>query len=364
MSAKSPKSLPPRPNLDHLRAQSKTLLADLRAGKASAVRTFIAHLPAAKDLTPDRVRSAGFRLADAQSAIARKSGFDHWPGLARHVQHLRALEGEWAFDSLEVDGTRMPVPLDVRLLIDGDRFCLKSPEANYEGVFNIDIEQDPPRIDIEFIAGPEAGEWSYGIFTLDGDHLTIGLGLTGAPRPVRFATTAGSGHALEHLRRISAERPAGVSGGTRASPDAGKPEVRGPATLAQPIDESAFTLTMTPLLERLQGHWLPVSLVTNGQPVQDAFLSYGSRTQAGNETSVVFGGQTMLHALVRLDESVSPVAVDYLNIGKGPRTVSSGILEWVGDDLRVCMAKPGDQRPTSFSSDAGSGRTLSRWRRR
>jgi hypothetical protein len=89
MTAKSPKpakSLPARPNLDHLRSQARTLLADLRAGKASAAKTFIAHLPAAKTLTPDRVRAAGFRLADAQSAIARKSGFDHWPGLARHVQ--------------------------------------------------------------------------------------------------------------------------------------------------------------------------------------------------------------------------------------------------------------------------------------
>jgi hypothetical protein len=78
----------------------------------------------------------------------------------------------------------------------------------------------------------------------------------------------------------------------------------------------------------------------------------------------VFGGQTMVHALMRLDESASPVAIDYLNIGKGPRVISLGILDWVGADLRVCMAKAGDPRPEEFSSPAGSGRTLSTWKRK
>ena len=47
------------------------------------------HLPAAKGMTADQVRQAGFRLADAQSAVARKTGFASWPHLARHVQQLR-----------------------------------------------------------------------------------------------------------------------------------------------------------------------------------------------------------------------------------------------------------------------------------
>jgi uncharacterized protein (TIGR03067 family) len=349
-------SLPARPNLDHLRSQAKALLADLRDGKASAAQTFVAHLPAASRLTPAQVRGAGFRLADAQSAIARKSGFKNWPGLARHVEQLRALEGDWAFQRLEVDGRAMPVPETARLLIDGDRFRMESPEASHEGEFNIDVEQDLPRIDIEFIAGPETGEWSYGIYRLDGDDLTLCLGLAGSPRPTRFATTAGSGHALERLRRVSSERPQGVTGGTRSA-------AARQSEPARAVDEAAFTLRPTPLLERLQGTWRPVSLVTSGKPLDAAFLAYGSRTQTGNETRVVFGGQTIVHALMNLDELASPVAIDYLNIGKGPRAISLGILDWIGDDLRVCMAKAGETRPSDFSCDPGSGRTLSRWRR-
>ena len=91
-----------RPNLEHLRKQAKTLLSDLRAGNVAAANTFIEHLPAAHAMTPADVRRAGFRLGDAQSATAHKSGFGTWPGLARHVEQLRALEGEWTFGSLEI----------------------------------------------------------------------------------------------------------------------------------------------------------------------------------------------------------------------------------------------------------------------
>ena len=172
--------------------------------------------------------------------------------------------------SLEIDSAEMPVPSfpAPRLLIDGDLFRMESPEAIYEGVFNIDVEQEPSHIDIEFIEGPESGEWSYGIYALDADDLTMCLGLTGSPRPKQFATTKGSGHALERFRRVSSGRPANVTGGKRNEPVSPKREREGgPST----VDESAFTQEMTPLMRKLQGDWLPVSLVTNGTPLQSAF---------------------------------------------------------------------------------------------
>jgi uncharacterized protein (TIGR03067 family) len=121
---------------------------------------------------------------------------------------------------------------------------------------------------------------------------------------------------------------------------------------------------MTPLLRRLQGEWTPVALVTNGTPLAANLLAFGSRTMAANETKVVFGGQTMVHARIRFDESVTPIAVDYLNIGRGGRTVTHGIFEWAGDEARFCMAAAGAARPDEFSCDAGSGRTVSRWKRK
>ena len=83
-----------------------------------------------------------------------------------------------------------------------------------------------------------------------------------------------------------------------------------------------------------------------------------------NETKVVFGSQTMVHAKVRPGEPTMPVAIDYLDVGRGGKTITRGIFEWAGDETRFCMAAPGDSRPSDFSGDAGSGRTLSLWKRR
>lgn len=99
-----------------------------------------------------------------------------------------------------------------RLLIDGDRFRTESPEATYEGVFNINVEAQPHEIDIEFIAGPEAGNWNFGIFQLDGNQLELCLDLNGKPRPTEFLTSPGSGHAYERLTRTSLSRPENVTG--------------------------------------------------------------------------------------------------------------------------------------------------------
>jgi uncharacterized protein (TIGR03067 family) len=220
--------LPARPNLDHLRGQAKTLLAQLKDGDASAAKTFIQHLPAAKKLSPAKVRAAGFRLADAQSAVARQSGFESWAQLTKHVEQLRALEGEWNFVGLQVDGNDMPpaATASSRLLIDGDRFRMESPEANYDGIFTIDAGAEPMRIDIEFVEGPEAGHSSLGIYELAGDQLTICLGLVGSTRPVSFSTKPGSGHALERLRRASAGRQPRATGGARPGSDRGQTGVR------------------------------------------------------------------------------------------------------------------------------------------
>jgi uncharacterized protein (TIGR03067 family) len=349
------KKLPARPNLDHLRRQAKVLLTDLAAGKPEAAATLREHLPAAKKLTVAQVRTTLFRLADAQAAIARQSGFAGWPHLARHVEQLRALEGEWAFESLEVDGNPMPTGMlsGSRILIDGDRFRTESPDATYEGIFNLNVETGPHEIDIEFVAGPEAGNWNYGIFCLDGDRLEICLDLNGKPRPGEFKTAPRSGHAWEILRRASAARPVAVTGGSLAA-----------TTLAPAAQTKAgFDHAPSPLLRKLQGEWTPVEIVSDGGALPPTMLGMGYRLATKNEIRVVFGGRTMIHALVKLDPSTDPVAVDYYNLdGPIEGTIQHGIMRWVDGDVCFCMAPAGQPRPTDFTSSAGSGRTYSRWR--
>ena len=130
------------------------------------------------------------------------------------------------------------------------------------------------------------------------------------------------------------------------------------------MDETGFSPHVTPLLEKLQGDGVPTRLVNDGKPLGPDLLRYGSRTMTGNETKVVFGGQVMLHALIRIDDSLMPHAVDYLNVGRGPRAITRGIIEVAGDTVRFCMAAAGAPRPAEFASPAGSGCLLSEWRKK
>jgi uncharacterized protein (TIGR03067 family) len=147
-----------------------------------------------------------------------------------------------------------------------------------------------------------------------------------------------------------------VDGGHRAESPA-------PAE-AVAVDEGAFVQEMTPLLQQLQGEWLPVAMVSSGQVIPQAMLAFGTRTMRGNEVKVVFNGQTMVHAKVRIEESKTPVAVDYMNVGRGPRLVTHGILELRAGLARFCMASPGAPRPAGFESVAGDGLFFSEWKRK
>jgi uncharacterized protein (TIGR03067 family) len=325
------KQLPHRPNLEHLRGQSKRLLTDLKKRNPKA------------------------KLAEAQLNIARDNGFTSWPALVKRVEQLHALEGEWRFVGLQVDGGDVPAAMSAqsRILIDGDRFRMESPEATYDGVFSIDASVEPMRIDIEFVEGPEAGNWSYGIYQLSGDQLTICLGVAGASRPKSFATRKGNGHALERLRRVSGTRPSNVTGGAQTATSL--------RPVASPVEAKHFDVPMTALLKKLQGEWAARELVTNGEPMRADWLAFGRRTTDGNEMKVVFGGQVMSHAKMRFDETVLPVAVDYLNLsGAAKGKITLGIMDWVGDEVRFAIAGPGVPRPVSFDA-AGKGITLSRW---
>ena len=73
------------------------------------------------------------------------------------------------------------------------------------------------------------------------------------------------------------------------------------------------------MLQRLEGDWLPVRLVTNGEETRADWLPFGSRTATGNEVKVIFGGQVMLHAKVRIDDATIPIAVDYLHLKGGAK---------------------------------------------
>ena len=240
-----------------------------------------------------------------------------------------------------------------RLLIDGDRFRTESPEATYEGLFNIDVEAQPHEIDIEFVEGPEAGTRITGSSASTATRSSSAS--TSAAGPVRQNSTPSTAAAMPSRRSAGAPGPARVR--SREAPRPPAPA----ATVAADGDGPVRIRRSGPTIHRLQGDWSAVKLVRDGQETPSMILATGRRQATKNELKISFGGQLVIHALVRIDETQDPIHVDYYNVGGFSRgTAQQGIMKWVGDDACFCMAAPGRPRPTDF--EGTDGQTLSQWR--
>ena len=80
------RALPLNPSLEHLKYQAKDLLKGLAARDpvvAQRIREFQPQWTKASDA---EIFAAPFRLADAQLAIARESGFASWARLKRRIE--------------------------------------------------------------------------------------------------------------------------------------------------------------------------------------------------------------------------------------------------------------------------------------
>ncbi len=84
----SPKSLPDRPSVEHLKNQAKELLNGFKDRDRTAVTRISAHFPKLKSAPEDQVLAYRFVLQDAQLVVAREYGFDSWTKLKQHVEAL------------------------------------------------------------------------------------------------------------------------------------------------------------------------------------------------------------------------------------------------------------------------------------
>ena len=251
---------------------------------------------------------------------------------------LDSLQGSWSITALEVEGQPMPAAMlsDARVVIKGGRFKSTGMGAVYEGILELDPSRNPWKLDMKFDAGPEKGATNPGIYELDGDVLRICLNTRGSVRPSSFATTPGSGFALETLTR-------GVVKAEKSKKPAPAPAGTGPAT-------------------EFEGEWRMVSGVIDGLTMEESVVKWVKRVTKGNQTTVYAGPQVMLKFEFTHDASKSPKAIDYVNLA-GPNKGKSqqGIYEFEGKLLKVHIAAPGAPRPTRFeSSGAGS---LTVWKR-
>ncbi|WP_165229080.1 TIGR03067 domain-containing protein [Aquisphaera insulae] len=108
-------------------------------------------------------------------------------------------------------------------------------------------------------------------------------------------------------------------------------------------------------LKALQGTWQVTSMEREGEtvPAED-FKTWGVRYE-GNRVTLMDGDRVHRRGIVTLDSSRKPKAVNTWD-GDGPYAdqTSPGIYELEGDTLRLAFAKPGEPRPTAFTTKSGS----------
>lgn len=243
---------------------------------------------------------------------------------------LKLLQGSWNVQTLEVDGQSMPA--GGQIVVKGGRFTSTGMGAVYEGTLELDATASPRQIDMMFDAGPEKGNTNLGIYEFTGGTWTLCLATRGSVRPATFATAPGSGFALETLARASGRQKPKASAGV------------GPAT-------------------EFEGEWQMVSGVMNGIAMEESAVQWVKRVTRGNLTTVYAGPQVMMQMEFTSDSSASPKAIEYKNTaGTNKGKSQRGIYEFEAGRLKVCVAAPGDPRPSEFRSVPGDGRTLTVWR--
>jgi uncharacterized protein (TIGR03067 family) len=117
--------------------------------------------------------------------------------------------------------------------------------------------------------------------------------------------------------------------------------------------------------QKLQGTWVPTSLMIDGKEVpKDEFRNL-TVTFAGDKFTVKAGDKVFGEGTFTIDPAKEPKTIDNrwtTGDNKGKNEV--GIYKVEGDTLTTCFAEAGtDKRPTSFTSKEGSKHELTVFKR-
>jgi uncharacterized protein (TIGR03067 family) len=117
-------------------------------------------------------------------------------------------------------------------------------------------------------------------------------------------------------------------------------------------------------LEKLQGDWGVASQVIDGKKVADDEAQTLFRTVKGDAYTVFFYDKPIGKGTFTIDATAKPKTID-ARPEAAPKDAPPllGIYEIEGDTYRVCFAPAGKERPKDFKCPAGSGQTLTVWKR-
>ena len=130
--------------------------------------------------------------------------------------------------------------------------------------------------------------------------------------------------------------------------------------LSHAADGNADDAAVTKELQAFKGTWTLSAKEEDGKKFSAEEIKDIIGTGDGlGKFSVQRGDQVIGAATVKLDPTTKPKRIDVsFTEGKHKGQTLLGIYEIDSDAFRVCVARPGDERPAEFSAKAGSGRTL------
>ncbi len=133
-----------------------------------------------------------------------------WNIVFLEVEGMTPSPSVYAGSTIEVKGDRfttraMGAAQGGMVEMEGERFSTRARGAVHAGTIELNAEVVPNEFKMKFTEGPEKGNTNNGIYELDGDRWKICLNMKGGPAPTEFATSPGSGRALETLDRAKRE---------------------------------------------------------------------------------------------------------------------------------------------------------------
>jgi uncharacterized protein (TIGR03067 family) len=110
-------------------------------------------------------------------------------------------------------------------------------------------------------------------------------------------------------------------------------------------------------LKKLQGMWVPVSGESEGAEKQVAGAE--QLEFDGATFNTWHGGHLEEKGTFRLNPSKNPMEIDLtVQEGKNEGKTHLAIYAWDGANVKFCMAREGEPRPTDFTTKRGDNRVL------
>lgn len=114
------------------------------------------------------------------------------------------IQGNWLPKAAELGGQKFPDEMlrNMKLVIVGDKYAVKSGDETDFGTVKLDPAQKPKTLDIIGTDGPNKGKTVLAIYELSGDSLKVCYALTGTRRPTEFKSKGDAAFLLVIYKRI------------------------------------------------------------------------------------------------------------------------------------------------------------------